>query len=333
MPAVQLPTMRRFLAASAALTLSLLAAGSAPAAAGEILATDVSVADAVKRSCIDGALTGGKGYATRSTTAPAAGWVTARLAARSGDWDLALFNSATGERAGAQRASAPERSRRASWPPGTGSRCRPAGARAGRAGRTSRSTSQAVPDAKPQKLSLVSVATPTRARKDELSGLGLDLTEHGGKGFVEVVLHGADDAQTLREAKFLFTTEVADLAARIAARPDGGAPCHGIGQRESLGAAQRPHRYLSPPRRLQRRDEGAGREEPGHRQAVHPAVQDLPGPHGQRDRDHRERQGRTTASRCSCKWAPTTPASGPRASTRWNGRTSWSTATGPRTPA
>ena len=90
--------MRRFLAASAALTLSLLAVSSAPAVAGEILTTDVTVADAVKRSCIEAPLTGGKGYATRSTTVPGAGFVTARLAARSGDWDLALFDSATGER-------------------------------------------------------------------------------------------------------------------------------------------------------------------------------------------------------------------------------------------
>ena len=60
------------------------------------------------------------------------------------------------------------------------------------------------------------MSTPTGARKDELSGLGLDLTEHGGKGYVEVLLHGADDAKALREAKFLFTTEIADVAAAAA---------------------------------------------------------------------------------------------------------------------
>ena len=48
-------------------------------------------------------------------------------------------------------------------------------------------------------------------------------------------------------------------------------------------------------------------------------------------RDHRGRRRRATASRCSSRWAPTTPASGPRPSTRWSGPTSWSTATRPTT--
>ena len=48
--------------------------------------------------------------------------------------------------------------------------------------------------------------SPTAARKDELTKMGLDLTEHGGKNYVEVVLHGAEDAKRLREAKFAYTT-------------------------------------------------------------------------------------------------------------------------------
>jgi len=204
--------MSRSLAASAALTLSLLATGSAPAAAGEILSTGVSVPDPVERSCIAGPLTGAKGYATRSATVPGPGFVTARLAARSGDWDLALFDSATGERvAGSAGFGAGEvaqgfvlRGTRL-----TAQACRRSGT-----ARTARLTmeSEALPERKPETLSLARVSTPTAARKDELSDLGLDLTEHGGRGFVEVLLHGADDAKTLREAKFMFTTEIGDLA-------------------------------------------------------------------------------------------------------------------------
>ena len=44
--------------------------------------------------------------------------------------------------------------------------------------------------------------------------MGLDLTEHGGEGYVEVVLHGEQDAQALREAKFAYMTEIADLGAQ-----------------------------------------------------------------------------------------------------------------------
>ncbi|PPK97934.1 zinc carboxypeptidase [Kineococcus xinjiangensis] len=59
---------------------------------------------------------------------------------------------------------------------------------------------------------LVRVSTPTWAERDLLTGLGLDLTEHGGPGFVEVVLHGAGDADVLREAGLDFTVEIPDLA-------------------------------------------------------------------------------------------------------------------------
>ena len=40
---------------------------------------------------------------------------------------------------------------------------------------------------------LVTVDTPTRADKDRLNALGLDLTEHAGHDYIEVVLHTAAD--------------------------------------------------------------------------------------------------------------------------------------------
>ena len=53
------------------------------------------------------------------------------------------------------------------------------------------------------KASLVRVQTANLDRKNQLSGLGLDLSEHGGPGFVEAVLYGAGrrpeaDRQQLR---------------------------------------------------------------------------------------------------------------------------------------
>ncbi len=59
--------------------------------------------------------------------------------------------------------------------------------------------------------SLVRVSTPTYADRDRLVALGLDLTEHGGPGYVEVVLHGGTDADALRQDGFSYTVEVADL--------------------------------------------------------------------------------------------------------------------------
>jgi len=63
---------------------------------------------------------------------------------------------------------------------------------------------------------LVRVDTPTRADKDRLTALGLDLTEHAGPGFVEVVLHTGADADALRAAGLAYDVEIPDLALRTA---------------------------------------------------------------------------------------------------------------------
>ena len=63
---------------------------------------------------------------------------------------------------------------------------------------------------------VVDVATPTRADRTRLQGLGLDLTEHGDADSVEVVLYGDDDGRRLREAGFTYTVRIADLTARNA---------------------------------------------------------------------------------------------------------------------
>lgn len=63
---------------------------------------------------------------------------------------------------------------------------------------------------------VVDVATPSRADRARLQGLGLDLTEHGDADSVEVILYGDDDGRRLREAGFTYTVRIADLAARDA---------------------------------------------------------------------------------------------------------------------
>ena len=64
---------------------------------------------------------------------------------------------------------------------------------------------------------VVDVSTPTRADKDRLQRLGLDLTEHGDADSIEVVIYGEADAQVLRRNKFDYTVRIADLAKRNAA--------------------------------------------------------------------------------------------------------------------
>ena len=61
---------------------------------------------------------------------------------------------------------------------------------------------------------LVTVDTPTRADKDRLAALGLDLTEHAGRDYIEVVLHSAAELALLREAGFTHDVRIPDLVAR-----------------------------------------------------------------------------------------------------------------------
>jgi hypothetical protein len=63
---------------------------------------------------------------------------------------------------------------------------------------------------------LVTVETPTRAAKQRLQKLGLDLTEHAGHDYVEVVLHTALDRQRLVDHGFSFDVRIPDLVRRTA---------------------------------------------------------------------------------------------------------------------
>ncbi len=66
----------------------------------------------------------------------------------------------------------------------------------------------------PFPVQLVTVATPTGQDKNLVSSLGLDVTEHAGPDFVEVVLHSPADADALRAAGLSWTVRIPDLAAR-----------------------------------------------------------------------------------------------------------------------
>ncbi len=61
---------------------------------------------------------------------------------------------------------------------------------------------------------LVTVDTPTRGDKARLQKLGLDLTEHAGHDYVEVVLHTPADVAALTAAGFTYDVRIADLVKR-----------------------------------------------------------------------------------------------------------------------
>lgn len=67
---------------------------------------------------------------------------------------------------------------------------------------------------------IVRVQTPTHADKARLSTLPLDLTEAGGRGYVEVLLRSAADANVLRRNGFKWTVKVADVAAAAKERAE-----------------------------------------------------------------------------------------------------------------
>jgi Zinc carboxypeptidase len=152
------------------------------------------------------------GAMTRTLTAPSTGWVTAKLDGPAGsDWDLAIYDRRSGRLvAGSSGFTADEV---AEGLAAKGTRLRVEVCHVSGSDVPPRLTvnTTAIPDTPAEKISMVRVSTPNRDRKDLLTQLGLDLTEHAGRGFVTVLLHGADDARTLRENKFSYTVEVPNL--------------------------------------------------------------------------------------------------------------------------
>jgi hypothetical protein len=198
---------------SATLACVAAIAWAAPASATELLRDGVTAQHAVNSSC-SANLRAGPGVVRRHLIAPATGELTARLHGGAGDWDLAVFGRSRREPVAA---SAYRGSREVAG--GfvsigdvlTVQACRRSGR--GSAVRLAVDLDPIVPG-EPETESLVDVTTPTQASKQALTGLGLDVTERAGPRFVEVLLHGADDAAKLRAAGFAYTVRVPDLAAQ-----------------------------------------------------------------------------------------------------------------------
>ena len=185
---------------------------AAPASAAEVLSTEVSAPAAEARDCHERLLSDGEGYVQRKVRAPATGVISARLnGPDGGDWDLGVFDTDGRSVAGSAyfgnrevaEGIAVEDQRL------TVQACR----RSGPVESVDLNVSGwALPDASgADRIQLVRVPTPTPADKDRLVATGLDLTEHAQPTYVDVVLHGTDDATALVAAGFTFEVLIPDL--------------------------------------------------------------------------------------------------------------------------
>jgi hypothetical protein len=229
-PKLRFPKHRRAGQLIAVTSLAgLLIGGSATvnqaAAADNVVRADKSVA----RSCFASLLPQGTtGTDRRDVTATVDGLVQARLAPKpgsEGDWDLAVFDQATGKIVAASAAlrsyelaeSFVKKDQKL-----VVQACRYAGpARNAVLGVDFLAlTPQGTPTTTPapvQRAEMVRVNTPTKKEKDQLLASGLDVTEKADATGVEVVLAGDEDRKTLASTGLTSTVVTADLSAQAIA--------------------------------------------------------------------------------------------------------------------
>ena len=94
-------------------------------------------------------------------------------------------------------------------------------------------------------LSLVEVHTSTRAERQLVADLGLDLTEHGGDDHVGVVLHGSDDADLLRAHGLTWSVVIPDLVARERERAIADAAYAAAADSPTMPSGRRAYRDLA----------------------------------------------------------------------------------------
>lgn len=92
---------------------------------------------------------------------------------------------------------------------------------------------------------LITIDTPGRAAKLRLQRLGLDLTEHAGRGYVEAVLHTAGEKRALEAAGFDYTVRIPDLLAREIERQKLDAAYAASRKRSPLPSGRTAYRTLA----------------------------------------------------------------------------------------
>lgn len=215
----------RFLPASVAAAAALVLAGTASAAtpisvdAIDLLGgrTALTASTAVHRSCFAKLLSASDaGVAVTEVRTTVEGYVDARIhgAPTGEDWDLAVFDGATGRLVGASAAFGGNEVVSAPVPAGatlTVQACRYGGG----TDPVDLSVGETVVSGDlpaPEKQSLITIPVRRQSDVNELEAAGIDLNETGTKAGIDAVLHGAQDAATLTRLGFSYRTKVADLA-------------------------------------------------------------------------------------------------------------------------
>jgi hypothetical protein len=193
-------------------TITALATTACLAQAGPAGAATVRADRVVDRSCSAAERSGAPGIATERVTASGTSMVSARLTGARGDWNLAVFDAAGALVAASSFAGGDEVAQGFATEAGplTVQACRIDGA--DETGDieidVDRLTEQAPP------LRMVRVATPTAAAEQELLATGLDLTEHGGEGYLDVVLHSPAEGALLDQRGLDYRVLEPDLLER-----------------------------------------------------------------------------------------------------------------------
>ncbi|UJA19631.1 peptidase M14 [Thermoleophilia bacterium SCSIO 60948] len=223
---------------------ALLVPGAARAES--LVASSFEAAEAGVADCTSGPREASDAVQIERVDAPGLGMLHARLAADSGDWDLAVFDSETGRIVAASVYPGSEEI-------ASGFVAAPTEliVQACRASGDSESADVSVdftpieePDslARPQ---LVQVQTPTEADAAALAASGLDVSEHGGPVTQSVISYGPMDLEELRGLGLSYDVVDQDLLAdslEIAAEDADATAARGAAQ--SMPSGQQAYRHL-----------------------------------------------------------------------------------------
>ena len=207
--------MRTITAGLALVSLALPATAAAAPRALPPVDQELISATAVKRTCATRLRSAGaRGIDLARWTAPMSGFVNVRMSGkRRSDWDLAVFDRASGRRMGSSQAFRSTELVQ-TWVT-SGQELTIQGCR--RSGRSRRAglEIQLIDLEPPERLaqpSLVRVQLGSEEDLHRLEEAGLDVTHNVREGSADVVLNTVADRETLQETGLAFSTRIADLA-------------------------------------------------------------------------------------------------------------------------
>jgi len=188
------------------------ACATALALAAPAGAATLTAERAVDEACSTGDRSGEPGVATQEISAPGVSMISAELSGAEGNWDLAVIDSETGDVVAAS-SYADSTEIAEGFSAGSGDLLIQACRRTGDdpTAEVSFDSTELTQEAPP--LQIVRVSTPDETVENALASTGLDVTERGGPGYVDVLLHNPAEGALLADEGFHFTVVEPDLLA------------------------------------------------------------------------------------------------------------------------